>query len=241
MNYTYSQYVGIVDIVLIIGLIILMIVGFKKGFLLKSISLANWLFGFIFALLFCVRFANDVLYNWFGTDIEQNFYNNIMANDKFNDITSESSGVSVLEGLGIPGFVARMVSSNVSGEDIASQIAANLAAWTTNIILIVVSFLILFFGTTVICFILKLFAKLLRQSKFVRVLDGILGIFLYIVLYYIFLQIIFFVLILIYHKAGLAGYNEFIDYDIRGITAGFRLTRWLFENNILGNFIGLLF
>jgi uncharacterized membrane protein required for colicin V production len=241
MNYEYSQYVGIIDIIIIIGLIILMIIGFKKGFLLKSISLANWIFGFVFALLFCVRFANDVLYNWFGTNIEQNFYNNIMTNDSFSEITSQDSGVSVLKSLGIPTFVAQMVSQNVSGEDVASEIAKNLASWATNIILIGLSFIILFLGTTIICLILKIMAKILRQSKFVRIVDGILGIFLYVVIYYIILQVIFFVLIIIYHKANLSGFNMFVDYDIRGIMASFRISRAFFENNILGNLIGLLF
>jgi len=241
MDYTYAKYVGIVDLVLLLLLIIFVIIGFKKGFLLKTISIANWVFGLLFAVLFCVRFANDVLYNWFGQAIHDNFYNNIMANPKFNEITTTENGIDILKNLGIPGFIAQIVCNNASGTDIAASVANNLANFTTSIVLVVISFLILFFGTTLLCLLLKLLANILRTSKFVRVIDGILGVVLYFILYYIAIQLIFFILIIIYHKAGLQGYNTFVDFDIRGIDASFRVSRWLFDNNFLANLIGLLF
>ena len=242
LSFEYAKYVGIVDVFIVIGFIVSIILGIKKGFLTKIIGIASGICGLLFALLFCVKFANGVLYPWFGTDLQNHFYTNIMANETFANMTSESA-VDVMSSLGIPSFIANLILNNSasSAEEFAQSVATNLANLATTASLIVISFIILFFGTTIIFFLLKLLVKLLRTSKFVRVVDGILGLVLYSVLFYIILQVIFFVIIIIYNKAGLTGFNEFVQYDILGQEASFRLSQWFFMNNFFGNLIGLLF
>jgi len=252
LSYNYAQYIGIIDIIIFLALIVVLIVGFKKGFLLKTLSLINIIFGLVFAIAFCVKFANSCLHPWFGERMETSFFNNIMANETFASISSVEDASNVLQTLGIPKFISNIVISNldVTGYELCESIATNIAHLATSAILIVISFLVLFIGFTIVIWLLKLFAKLLRTSKFVRIIDGILGVVLYSVLFYIVLQIIFTVIIIIYRKTtGTNGFIDFINYDILGHTgmieglkdAPFRMTRWLFENNFFGNLFGLLF
>lgn len=252
LSYNYAQYVGIIDLFIFILFIIAVILGIKKGFLTKTISLANAIFGFIFALLFCVKFANGVLYPWFGESIEGNFYNNIISNETFASIQTTDDAVNIMSQLGIPNFISQLILANMdmTGPELMHAAAHGLASWVTTGFLVVLSFIILFFGTTLICFILKLITKLLRTSKFVRVIDGILGVALYSVLLYILLQIVFCIIIIVFRKMGAgSGLYNFINFDILGKTgdieglrdAPFRISRWLCENNLLGNLIGLLF
>lgn len=252
MNYTYAQYVGICDIVLIILTIILIIVGAKKGFLLKSLNILKKFCGLLVAVLFCVKFANGVFYPLFGNKMNTYFYNNIMSNETFASISTQEEAVSTLKTLGIPEFLSNFIinSQNIDVSNVASNIALNLANLVTTVILVVCAFLTLWLGTKLIFLILKLCAKLLRTSVIVRVVDGILGICLYLILYYVALQLIMFIVVIITNRTSNMEFINFIIYDVRGLTSGlgenyhdrfFSICGWLYTNNFLANLIGLLF
>ncbi len=241
MNYEYAKYVGIIDVIIIILAIIFIILGAKKGFLQKAIKIGNWIFGIIFAFLFCVKFANDVLYTWFGESLKSSIYENVKNNPSFTNITTTEEALTVLESLGIPNFLGNIILANVDAASVVASIADNISNIVTSAVLIVCSFLFLWLGTTLICFVLKILVKILRTSKFIRIIDGILGVVLYIVMLYILIQIVFFVIILIYRNANLEGFNAFVDNDILGVNASFRISRYIFNTNFLANFIALLF
>ncbi len=241
MNYSYAKYVGIVDVVIIIVAIVCMVIGAKKGFLQKGIKIANWVFGVFFAFLFCVKFANDVLYGWFGENIKNTIYNNVLANEALQGITTKEEAVKVLQSLGIPNFIGEVIMQNVDTAEMVSGIASSVSTLATSALLIVISFLFLWIGTSILCFILQLLVKVLRTSKLIRILDGILGILLYLLLFYLFIQVVFFVVILIYRNANLEGFNNFVSNDILGVNASFRISKYFFETNFLANLFALLF
>ncbi len=241
MNYSYAKYVGIVDVVIIIVAIICMIIGAKEGFLQKGIKIANWVFGVFFAFLFCVKFANDVLYGWFGENIKNTIYNNVLSNEALQGITTKEEAVNVLQSLGIPNFIGEVIMQNVDTAEMVSGIASSVSTLATSALLIVISFLFLWIGTSILCFILQLLVKVLRTSKLIRILDGILGILLYLLLFYLFIQVVFFVVILIYRNAHLEGFNNFVSNDILGVNASFRISKYFFETNFLANLFALLF
>ncbi|MCR5308157.1 MAG: hypothetical protein K6E24_04095, partial [bacterium] len=180
MNYGYSDKFGILDLIIILLAIIAVIIGAKKGFLTKTVSLANSLFGFLFALAFSSYFANSVLYNWFGASLQEKIYNNVITKQQLSGLTTQDEVVTRLTEGGIPEFLAKIASSNASGEDIANQVATSISSIITSVLLYVIAFLILFLGTAIICLILKFFIHILRENKFIRVIDGIFGIALYI-------------------------------------------------------------
>ncbi|MCR5786323.1 MAG: CvpA family protein [Acholeplasmatales bacterium] len=240
MNYNYTNIIGIIDLVIIFGFLISMFIGFKKGFLLKSISLANWIFGFIFAVAFASKFANSVLYNWFGDKLFDTIYNNILTKSSLGNATTVEEASRALSEYGIPKFIANIVCNSYDSTQIATSIATNVANIFTTVLLVIISFLILFFGTTILFLILKLLVKLLRKSKAVRVIDGIFGIVLYSALFYVILEVVFIILILLYKNSNLAGYKEFISNDVL-CDRGMNISRWFFENNFFYTLFGLLF
>ena len=220
--------------------LIAVIIGAKKGFLTKTVSLANSLFGLLFALAFSSTFANKVLCNWFGVALQNKIYNNVYTNQGLATCSTNEEVIAKLKENGIPEFLAKIASSNISGEDIASQVATSISSIITSVLLFIIAFIILFFGTTLICLILKGFIKLLRENKFIRVIDGIFGIVLYLCLLALVLEIVFFVLLLLNNYSGLEGYKEFVANDILSDRA-FNISKWFFTNNVLNFLIGLIF
>ena len=243
MNYTYSKYVSIIDIVIIILAIIFIILGAKKGFLQKAIKIANWVFGILFAVVFCVQFANDVLYNLFGETLKTTFYNNIMSNETFKSLQTSDDYVAVLKSLGIPEFLGKIVCQNIDTTSVCESIAQNLSSCVTSACLIVISFFTLWIGTSLICLILKLLAKIMRTSLFVRIIDGILGVVLYLIMLFVIVEVVFFVVVIIYRNCNIEPFNTFIDNDVLGIirTYSFSISKYFFNNNFLANLIALLF
>ncbi len=252
MNYQYAKSFSFIDVIIVVACIIMIVIGFKKGFLIKALEISRKFCGLIVALLFCVKFANALLYPWFGEKMTTYFYNNIMSNESFVAITDKESAISTLKTFGIPEFISTFIinSQNIDTATLCQNIANNLASLVTTAILVVLAFIILWIGTKIVFWILKLLAKLLRTSVAVKVVDGILGIVLQLIIFYIILQILTFVVIIIANKANIAGFNQFVTYDILGLTSGlgegyknrgYSISGWLYQNNFLGNLIGLLF
>ena len=252
MNYEYAKLFSFTDVIIVFACIIMIIIGFKKGFLIKMLEISRKFCGLIVALLFCVKFANALLYPWFGEKMTTYFYNNIMSNESFAAIADKESAISTLKTLGIPEFISTFIinSQNIDTATLSQNIANNLAVLVTTAILVVLAFIILWIGTKIVFWILKLLAKLLRTSIAVKIIDGILGIVLQLIIFYVILQILTFIVIIIASKANIAGFNQFVTYDILGLTSGlgegyrdrgYSISGWLYQNNFLGNLIGLLF
>jgi hypothetical protein len=240
MNYNYANIIGIIDILILLGFLISMIIGFKKGFLLKSISLANAFFGLVFSLAFASKFANDVLYKMMGQNLFNTIYNNILTKSNLGDATTVEEASKALSEYGIPKFISSIICANYDSEQIASSIATNLSNIFTTILLFVISFIILFVGTSLIFLIITIVVKLLRENKAVRIIDGIFGIGLYAALFYVMLEVIFFIVILLYKNSNLEAYKEFVSCDILN-NRSVNISKWFFENNFFNTLLGLLF
>ncbi len=251
MNYSYVKFFSITDVVIVLAALIMIFIGFKKGFLIKALEISRKFCGLIVALLFSVKFANGVLYPLFGHYWAEYFYNNISSNESIKAISDKEGAIATLKNLGIPEFISKFVidSQNIDTSTLADSIANNIASLVTTVALVVIAFIILWLGTKLVFWILKLFAKLLRTSTLIKIVDGVLGVVLQAIILYIVLQVLMFVVILIFNKAGIEQFNLFVTCDIKGLAsvAGFNdrgytsISSWLFSNNLIGNLISLLF
>ena len=232
MFLAYYDYVSITDIVLILTFLTFIVLGYLKGFLTKFISMANSLCGLVFSLLFCKKLSELFSYKIWGESMAAKFASNFR--DKNPGITNSSD---FLETLGLPSFITNNVDINVDLEALYTRLGRTCA----SVVSAVISFFILFFGVTLLCFILKLIVAGCRQSKIIHFLDGVLGVVFYLILTYLGVCILFFILSFVMQSDGLNSFQQWIINDFQLQTDKFRLSKVMYENNIIGNFFRLFF
>ncbi len=229
---------GITDIIIVVFLLVVLIVGAKKGFLEKFISLASWIVALVLSIIYCGRFSSFLIdQNIFYSSIRDNVLANIQSTEAFNN--PNATAADFFNELGFPSIISDYIGDKV-GID-ATGIANNLATEITKLFMVVIAFLCLFVGILILVFILKLLVKLIRQSILVRIVDGVLGFFLYGFLGICTIYILFFVLSLVMQIPQLEGFRDFMIIDMQLNTDKFRLSKYFYENNILINFLKLFF
>ena len=229
---------GILDIILVLGIIVSLIIGAKKGFLQKFISMGSWIMALILAFIFCGRLADLFINNNIIVgSIRENILTNIKSTEAFQ-LGATDPAVFFKE-LGFPSIIASMIGSTI-GMD-AEGIALEITNGVSRAFMVVISFLILFFGILIGLLVLKLLVKLVRQATLVKVVDGILGVVLYGFIALVTIYVSFFVLSLLMQIPSFEGLRNFMIIDMQLNTDKFRLSKYFYENNILINFLKLFF
>ncbi len=234
---------GIIDIIIILGAIIMLIVGFKKGFITKILSLASVIIILLFSFFFAPSFTGYLKqWNIIYPNILESMTNNINANLVEKGIEAGSStttSVSIL--LGVPEWIAQFI-VNFMGDGIPSEtaelvnmIADTVTRWICNVI----SFFIIAIGIIIIIAIIKGIAAIFRKNKVFKVVDGIFGVILYEAIYIAILSVVFLILYFLY-KNNVPGITDFIKVDFQMETDKFRISKWFFENNVLKTIITTL-
>ncbi len=236
--FQYYNYVSVISIVVILLLILFTILGYKHGFMKKFLSLANSLCGFLFSVLFCSKFSDSVIHRFFGDNFTTIFENNIKESEIYqNAITNGETGSKFLESLGLPSFIANNIPLEFDVNGVVTSVAENMS----KIVCVIISFLCLFIGTTILVFVLKLVVGVLRSNIIIRIVDGIFGILLYDILFYIGLCLVFLVISLVVSSNASEAFNQFISNDLQLQNDAFRISKYLYNNNIIGNFLRMFF
>lgn len=238
---------GIIDIVLVIGILIFIIIGFKKGFIKKVISLAGILVILVFSLVYCGQFAqfliqHDVIY----PDIFDKINTNILTNLEGKDIPGDATVMEVLvDGLNVPKFIATLIKNGVESQGSAmpsvNEMASSIAQYLSTAIMNIISFLILALGIFIITLILKLIASALRTNKLIRFVDGLLGALLYVTIFAGFVCVVFCVISYFMDQEWFSGAKAWLEVDMQLNTDKFRLSKMVYNGNILKRFLELFF
>ena len=237
---------GIIDIVMVLGALIMMIVGFKKGFITKILSIASILLILIFSFFFASTLTGYLKeWNIIYPNILEGITNNINANLAERSIPSDAStvqAVSVL--LNIPEWIAQPI-VNFMGEGVPSElselvyaVADTVTRWCCNVI----SFFIIALGIVILIAIAKLIAAIFRQNKVFKFIDGLFGVLLYEVIYIAILSVLFLILYFLYNNANITALNDFLNVDMQMTNDGaFRISKWFFQNNVLRTLLSIVF
>lgn len=224
-------FIGITDIIIVLLVVIALILGYKKGFMQKFLSLASWIVSLVLSIIFCSDFSAFLKdHNFIYPNINHNVYHNIL--EKTN---GETSLEGILNTLGLPDVLSRFIAQGVNPDDSTTNMVQQIADNFTNFIMVIISFFILFFGIMILVLLLKLIVALVRNITAIRIIDGILGLFLYGFLSIIVVFILLFILSLIIQIPALDGFKNFMVIDMQLDTEKFRLSKYLYENNILIN------
>lgn len=234
---------GIIDIILILLILLVLFIGFKKGFLKKAIGLIGLFVGLAIAFVFCSQLAGWFESTGFIYDkIYDSIKGNVLETDIFKDsLTGEVNIADVLQDIGIPKFLANIFAANIDPALTPYKIAENIAQFFSHILMVIISFVILFVGVFVISILLKLITIVLRGNAIIKTIDGILGMALYFCLFMIFVYAVFALMRLLGHYEFFSSCQRFLEVDLKLNEDTFRLSKFFYEHNVIYSFFDIFF
>lgn len=237
----------ILDIIIILLVIAAGYFGYKIGFLTSLVKVTSTLSGIIIALIFSKPLTNLFIKWGWGNWISERAFNNIIASDAFYAYTEGGEGVKgvsyLLQQLGLPSFISNFIAPGIVDSIDPIEAANGIAGGISYVFVFIFTFLGLLIFSSIGFFILKLCVKGLRKaSKFIRILDGILGIIFFLLMLLIVIYITFMIFSLIIQSSSPdSGFATFILRQLHLNDDRFGIAKYFYKNNIIGNFFGLLF
>lgn len=230
---------GILDIVIVLVGLIFIIVGFKKGFIKKVLSLAGFLTVLILSFVYCEQFAEFLT----GKEIiYPNIYDAILSKLELGiesvNLEPTSTVVDLLEAAGTPRFMAELFANalpNVEGN--LETMCIEVSSYVAGLVMNAVAFFVILIGTLIAVGILKIITKCLRKVAIVRIADGILGAALYFAMFLLILFVGFTLVQLFMDQPWFADVRAFLVVDmqlpVNGEETPFRLSRYLYDYNVI--------
>lgn len=225
MNWGFT---GLLDVIIVVLGLLALLIGFKKGFMSKMVSLIGFIAIVIFSIFYASQFAGFLKNHGL---IYPGIYENISS--KITEGLGDKASYTVSEAIqasGFPGFLANWISGavgDVPASEIISAVSEQIAGWIMNVI----AFGILFVICLIVLITLKIIIKVVRNATFVRVVDGILGAVLYLALYLVTITALFALLNIFYYQDWFAQAREWLDVDMAMGQDSFRISKALFERN----------
>lgn len=219
---------GLIDIIIILLAIAVIIFGYKKGFMNKALSLVGGILLFAFAIFYSTQLAGVFKSSGF-------IYNGLYTSmyDKIAPNLNDSFAVTLEKGFGIPSFLATILAFFMGnpGKGLTAAESAEIVATKTTVL---ISFFILFIAGVIVLIILKAISNSLREQQFIKVVDGIFGIFLYLTIYAAFILVVFFILDIVYNNSQGSGFSNWLAVDLAlNDPSKFRIGKYFLQNNFL--------
>ena len=161
---------GLLDIIIVFLGLVFIVLGYKKGFIKKILSVVGFLAIAILAFVYCKQLASFLIEKEF---IYPSIYNPIqerlLAASLKEGLTADSTLVDFLTvGLEIPAPISELFSKvlNVSGS--IEEMCMAISQYLSNIAMNVISFVMIVVGVSILVLILKIITNVMRKVKLVR-------------------------------------------------------------------------
>ena len=237
----------VLDLILILLFIIVAVIGYKVGFLTTLIKLTSTLSGIIIAICFTKPVTNVVVDWGWDNAIEAKVYNNITSSEAFLAYTDGGEGIeginNLLQQLGLPSFISGFVASGLVDKFNPNDIAIGISQGVSYVLVFMIVFVSLLLFSSLGFLILKLFIKTVRKSVgFIRVVDGIIGVIFYFLIFMLIIYLGFLIVSLMLQSAPPdSEFVLFFEEQLHLNDDSFGLAKYIYKNNMIGNFLGLLF
>ncbi|MCR5350342.1 MAG: hypothetical protein K6E20_05050 [Acholeplasmatales bacterium] len=232
--------VGLLDIIFILIGIVVIVFGYKKGFMTKMVRMiASFLIVAISLMLSGHLALTMKKIELIYPGIYDNYYGK-MEKSLAEASEGDKTYTVVKRALGCPKFLAKYISHNVGVNDmtkICDETADYIALSITKLIAFFIILVLLFLALLVIIIVIKK----LRENQAVRIIDGILGILLYFAIYIAIISLFIFVLKFgIDHDWIKGKAYDFIAKDLQLNTNKFRLMKFLYQENFIKDIYNFL-
>lgn len=231
----YMGFFGIIDVVVIVLALLFMFIGYKRGFMNKMITIICVLVIIGLSVALCGHMAemmrdNHIFYDGIYKDVNAKVGNAIEEAG-----TNATVKQVVAKALHLPEWIASLFVLSAQNE-IAINYQAAISEKISMLLMKTIAFGFLFVGMIIVMIILKIIANALRENKFVRVVDGIFGMALYLLIYILIVSVFFFVLNILVEKEVISSTTGFIAKDLQLMdTSKFSMSRWLLKGNLISS------
>ncbi len=231
---------GVIDVVIVLTVILFAVIGWKKGFLEKVIDMASSVFGLIASILLARPFST-VLRGWFGETMESSIHDYLLTRSPdFANALSETSLRSALEGLSLPDFMVQWIVDSVDFSQVATSIIDSVTPLILTLALLFLSFITLFFGSMIVFFLLRILARGITSVPIIKQVDKFFGLVFGLLKVALLIYILLFILALVTNIPAINNFIwEFLEVDMQLLTDKFRLSKYLYDNNLLKNVINV--
>lgn len=226
---------GIIDVVIVLLVIIFLSVGWRKGFLLKVVEMASGIFGLIGSILLTRPFSR-VLERWMGDAVSERITTYLEENTDglFSQTLNEANVREGFSDMNLPDFMVDWIVKSIDFDAAHANLIEAVEPYLTSLTLILIAFVTLFFGSMIIFFFLKLLAEAITSVPVIEQIDKVLGLLFGFVKVAALVYILLFLLGLIITIPGINDMiGDFIETDMQLKTDQFRLSKYLYDNNIL--------
>ena len=240
----YLGFFGIIDAVIVVLALLFMFIGYKRGFMNKMVTIVCVLVLIGLSFFLCGHLAAMLKdYNIFYKGINDGV--NASITSTMNELGSKATARVVFgralhlpdwlawfSGLFVSSYADQVVTAEaqVGGQLLTTVISDKATMFYMNLI----AFAILFVGMLIIFIILKAITSSLRENSFVKVVDGIFGIALYLLIFAAIVSVVFFVLDILVDKGVISSTTGFIAEDFQLYDATkFSMSRWLLKGNLI--------
>ncbi len=240
----YFGFFGIIDAVLVLLAILFMIVGYKRGFMNKMVTFVCVLVIIGLSVMFSGNIAEMLKdYNIFYKGINDGV--NASITNTMAELGSKATAKVVLaRAFHLPdwlGWFAGFFCSSYGDTVVTAGAKVGDVALTTIIAdkatmfyMRLIAFAFIFAAGIILLIILKVITNALRENSAVRVIDGIFGIALYLLIYAALVSVVFFVLDILVEKNVISSTTGFIAEDFQLMnTNNFSISRWLLKGNLI--------
>ncbi len=229
---------GIIDIGIVLTVIIFAVIGWKSGFLLKVVEMASGVFGLLGSILLARPFAS-VLEKWIGEAVSTKVGEYLLSRtDLFGQTLNEENARAAFEGMSLPTFMVDWLVESIDFNQVTQSIVGAVEPLISSLALLVISFITLFFGSMVVFFILKILAKMITSLPIIKQIDKVLGLLFGILKVAALVYILLFILALLITIPAINDLvGGFLAEDMQLASDSFRLSKWLYNNNVLKQLI----
>ncbi len=234
--------IGIIDVGIVIVAIIFGIIGWKSGFLLKVVQMASGIFGIIGSIIFARPFAG-VLAQWIGPTVSAKIleYLNAQTAQFTVQFTYENRLAAIQEAFpSFPTFLQEWIADGIKVEDIAASLVDTIHPVLVDVAMLVIAFIVLFLGSIIVFFILKLVVKGVTKIPVIREIDKVLGVLFGLVKIFVIILVLFFILGLLMTIPAISeALAPFLENDMALSSEQFRLSKWIYDHNLLKDIINV--
>lgn len=229
---------GIIDTVILLLFLIVIIVGFFRGFIKQVLSSLAWLIATIAAVLLCTAVSEAVMNMKIGLSLNNSIYDFIASKGEgFTTVISSMNeeGLSAaLTQIGIPDILHSFILNNIDLSTFSDMsIASFISPKISSVLLTIIAFIIIYlFVFIIIKVIAKLFGNIVRGSA-LGFVDGVLGAIWGSVKICILISILMLALSFVVTMPFGESINEWIITDMKLNEEGFGIAKFFYENNLI--------
>ena len=236
--------IGLIDVIIILLTLIMAIVGYKTGFLKKAIGLVSFFVALIVSLVFCKPFAgflteHDIIYGGLYGKVEDKV--STIENIEYLDYAPDMSE-AIQDTTNLPKFIADFLANKITENTSSAEVISKISTAVADVLMVIVSAVLLFFIVFFGALILKVIVHILRGNAIIKCVDGIVGIVFYVCIFFLFVYTVFAIFKGFADKEFFEPVQNFLVTDMMLENPDeFRISKYLYEHNIVYSFFEFLF